>query len=100
MFANTKLTLIILQIGEPAIPSQTKPSPAFITASSFSAIPEIQPVRVEQNNPNCKPSVTTASGTYAPKQICSGDLIFSDEFDNFDLQKWEHENTLGGSGVS
>lgn len=32
--------------------------------------------------------------------ICSGDLIFEDNFDFFDFKKWEHENTLGGGGVS
>lgn len=46
-------------------------------------------------------SVTTASGTHAPKtQICSGDLIFEDNFDELDLQKWNHEQTLGGGGVN
>jgi hypothetical protein len=47
------------------------------------------------------PSPTTASGTHAPTgQICSGDLIFEDEFDELDMQKWNHESTLGGGGVS
>ncbi|XP_044270616.1 beta-1,3-glucan-binding protein-like [Tribolium madens] len=45
------------------------------------------------------PSPTTASGTHAPAgPYCSGDLIFEDEFDEFDLKKWSHENTLGGGG--
>lgn len=48
----------------------------------------------------CTPSVTTVSGTHAPATICSGALIFSDEFDEFDLEKWQHENTLAGGGVS
>lgn len=48
----------------------------------------------------CTPSATTASGTYAPREICSGDLIFSDEFDYFNLEKWQHEITLSGGGVS
>mgnify|MGYP005984562637 CR=1 len=48
-----------------------------------------------------KPSPTTVSGTHAPTTtICSGDLIFEDEFDELDLQKWNHELTLGGGGVS
>lgn len=37
----------------------------------------------------------TANGQY-----CSGDLIFEDTFDVFDLRKWQHENTLSGNGVS
>lgn len=74
----------------------------------------------------CEPSITTASGPYAihkgnsdtsllvpdpkihPKiqnnaatgQYCSGDLIFEDTFDIFDLRKWQHENTLTGNDVS
>lgn len=71
----------------------------------------------------CTPSRTTASGSEAPSNwlledekashkpvtyefksftgtICSGDLIFEDNFDFFDFKKWEHENTLGGGGVS
>ena len=47
------------------------------------------------------PSPTTASGTHAPtSEICSGDLIFEDNFDDFNLQKWNHEITVGGGGVS
>lgn len=48
----------------------------------------------------CSPSVTTVSGTHAPVTVCSGALIFSDDFDEFDLEKWQHENTLAGGGVS
>ncbi|KAL0840437.1 hypothetical protein ABMA28_015691 [Loxostege sticticalis] len=46
----------------------------------------------------CTPSVTTVSGTHAPATVCSGDLIFSDDFKEFDLEKWQHENTLAGGG--
>lgn len=35
---------------------------------------------------------------YSLDTICSGDLIFEDNFDYFDFKKWEHENTLGGGG--
>lgn len=51
---------------------------------------------------NCNPSITTTSGIIAPNKntICSGDLIFEELFDNFDLTIWEHENTLAGGGVS
>lgn len=48
----------------------------------------------------CTPSATTVSGTHAPSTVCSGALIFSDEFNEFDLEKWQHENTLAGGGVS
>ncbi|KAJ3664408.1 hypothetical protein Zmor_008582 [Zophobas morio] len=45
------------------------------------------------------PSPTTATGTHAPTgQICSGDLIFEDDFDILNLQKWNHEITVGGGG--
>ncbi|CAH2992139.1 unnamed protein product [Chilo suppressalis] len=46
----------------------------------------------------CRPSVTTVSGSHAPATVCSGALIFSDEFNEFDLEKWQHENTLAGGG--
>jgi beta-glucanase (GH16 family) len=45
------------------------------------------------------PSPTTVSGTHAPTDtICPGDLIFEDAFEEFDLKKWNHENTLAGGG--
>lgn len=45
-----------------------------------------------------KDSPTTVSGTFAPREFCSGDLIFEDDFEDFNLDKWEHENTLAGGG--
>ncbi|XP_045463336.1 beta-1,3-glucan-binding protein-like [Harmonia axyridis] len=47
----------------------------------------------------CPESLTTVSGTSAPKgRICSGDLIFQDNFETFNLDVWQHEQTLGGGG--
>ncbi|KAL4720820.1 hypothetical protein ACJJTC_004584 [Scirpophaga incertulas] len=46
----------------------------------------------------CTPSITTASGTHAPVTICSGELIFADDFYELDLEKWQHELTLSGGG--
>nr|XP_023029642.1 beta-1,3-glucan-binding protein-like [Leptinotarsa decemlineata] len=46
----------------------------------------------------CDKSITTVSGTHAPKQLCSGDLIFEDDFEELDLRKWQHVQTLGGGG--
>jgi beta-glucanase (GH16 family) len=46
----------------------------------------------------CNPSVTKASGTKAPKKICSGQLIFEDNFNSVDKSKWKFENTLAGGG--
>lgn len=49
----------------------------------------------------CTGSITTASGAYAnSKKLCSGKLIFRDDFNKLDLEKWQHENTLQGGGVS
>ncbi|KAL9698639.1 hypothetical protein quinque_002080 [Culex quinquefasciatus] len=46
-----------------------------------------------------KASVTTASGSLVDrKAFCSGDLIFEDNFDRLDLERWQHEHTLGGGG--
>ncbi|EDS39793.1 gram-negative bacteria binding protein [Culex quinquefasciatus] len=46
----------------------------------------------------CEKSLTTASGSRAPSgPYCPGDLIFEDTFDSFDLDTWQHENTLAGN---
>lgn len=46
-------------------------------------------------------SITTASGTFvSSKDYCRGQLIFEDNFDDFDLRKWQHEISLTGSAVS
>lgn len=47
-------------------------------------------------NAQCYPSVTTASGTHAPGTICSGQLLFEDNFDSLDQAKWKHEVSLFG----
>lgn len=50
---------------------------------------------------NCRPSLTTASGPFAPiGTILPGQLIFEDNFDKFNLKAWEHSLTLSGKGVS
>lgn len=49
-------------------------------------------------NAQCAPSLTTASGTKAPGQICSGQLIFEDNFGFFDQTVWRHDITLSGGG--
>ncbi|XP_050300167.1 beta-1,3-glucan-binding protein-like [Anthonomus grandis grandis] len=45
-------------------------------------------------------SQTTTSGIFHTRgtQFCSGELIFEDNFENFDLATWQHENTLSGGG--
>lgn len=44
-------------------------------------------------------SVTTASGSRAPKgPFRPGQLIFEDNFVEFDHENWQHESTLGGGG--
>ncbi|EDS42144.1 gram-negative bacteria binding protein [Culex quinquefasciatus] len=53
----------------------------------------------EEGSPKCTPSPTTASGSQARAgPYCSGDLIFEDNFNHLDFEKWEHENTLAGGG--
>lgn len=47
----------------------------------------------------CGASVTRVSGTHAPSQICSGDIIFQEEFNSLNFKKWQHENTLAGGRV-
>lgn len=46
----------------------------------------------------CTPTVTTVSGPKAPSTVCSGDLIFEDNFDTLDHSKWRHEITMAGGG--
>lgn len=48
----------------------------------------------------CKKSLTTASGPKSRPQYCTGELMFEDNFNNFDLDVWQHENSLWGGGVS
>lgn len=58
-------------------------------------------IAIKDGSAQCVPSLSTASGRYAPPgQLCHNQLIFNENFDwlNFDL--WEHENTLNGGGVS
>ncbi|KAG5670659.1 hypothetical protein PVAND_000907 [Polypedilum vanderplanki] len=44
-------------------------------------------------------SETTASGTHAPTgPFRRGQLIFEENFNNFNLDVWEHEQTLAGGG--
>lgn len=43
----------------------------------------------------CVPSLTKVSGTAAPRSYCSGDVIFEDDFNCVNTQKWFFENTLG-----
>lgn len=43
-------------------------------------------------------TITTASGSHAPKNFCHGDLIFEDNFDKLDFGKWKHDITMWGGG--
>ncbi|XP_055641211.1 beta-1,3-glucan-binding protein-like [Toxorhynchites rutilus septentrionalis] len=57
-------------------------------------------VPLSRNRPNCVKSPTTASGSAIQRgrKFCSGELIFEDNFDFFDFEIWDHENTLAGGG--
>jgi len=46
----------------------------------------------------CDPTETRVSGSRAPQNICSGDLLFEDNFDTLDQTKWGHDNTMAGGG--
>lgn len=51
----------------------------------------------------CEPSLTSISGlhgTTAPgTPLCSGDLVFEDNFDILDFETWEHEITMASGAV-
>lgn len=49
-------------------------------------------------NCQCQPTITTAGGPIAPGEICSGQMIFEDNFDWLDTYKWRHDKTLAGGG--
>lgn len=49
---------------------------------------------------DCKPSITTASGKAATRPICSGALIFEENFDTLDKTKWQPLVTFWDGGVS
>lgn len=47
-------------------------------------------------NGQCQSSITTVKGLKAPSgQLCSGQLIFEDNFDVLDNTNWFYENTMG-----
>lgn len=49
----------------------------------------------------CNPSVTTVKGSHAPSgQICSGQLLLSEDFRELNNDLWKNEITMGGGGVS
>lgn len=51
------------------------------------------------NRNDCKPTITCASGS-AVLPICSGYLIFVDNFESLDKEIWQPEVTLHGDAVS
>lgn len=59
------------------------------------------PIFINAIDAQCVKSPTTVSGRNAPTgNLCSGQLILDENFDQFDRTLWEHEITLGGGGVS
>lgn len=54
---------------------------------------------IEAASAKCEKTATTMSGIKKPGKdgICSGDLIFEETFDSFDLENvWSHEISLAG----
>lgn len=67
----------------------------FIVAIIFVAVLFIYP-----SSTGCKPSITTASGFAASREICAGNLIFDENFEKLDKQRFKPEETFYGGGVS
>lgn len=67
---------------------------------SISAFSFADEEKANKYTADCRPSPTTTSGWAAPKKICSGQLIFDENFNTLDKKKWKPEVTLGGGGVS
>ncbi|XP_055310992.1 beta-1,3-glucan-binding protein-like isoform X2 [Sitodiplosis mosellana] len=47
---------------------------------------------------DCLPSITTASGSSAPQKICSGQLIFEENFDSLNKEIWKPLSTFSDGG--
>lgn len=61
----------------------------------------LSPIFINPIDAQCVQSPTTVSGRNAPTgNLCSGQLILDENFNQFDRSLWEHEITLGGGGVS
>uniref|UniRef100_A0A336LDE5 CSON007453 protein n=1 Tax=Culicoides sonorensis TaxID=179676 RepID=A0A336LDE5_CULSO len=59
--------------------------------------PEEASFQIDYIKPQCStPPVTTISGTHAPSNFCPGDLVFDENFNQFDNTLWEHEVSLFG----
>lgn len=54
----------------------------------------------QYSDDNCRPSITSASGSAAVLTVCSGSLIFVENFERLDKNKWQPEVTLSGGSVS
>lgn len=50
-------------------------------------------------NDSCEPSITSVSGS-SVSPVCSGNLIFEENFDRLDKNKWHPEVTISGGSVS
>lgn len=49
---------------------------------------------------DCQRTITTVEGPIAPDgPLCSGQLIFNEEFDDLDTNVWKHENRMSAVRV-
>lgn len=48
----------------------------------------------------CSWTPTTASGWKSPKQFCSKELIFEEDFDELYCDVWHHRVTLSGGRIN
>lgn len=49
---------------------------------------------------DCQPTITTVEGPIAPNgPLCSGQLIFDEQFDELDTNVWKHENRMSAVWV-
>lgn len=50
----------------------------------------------------CQRSITKTSGRFAPlaRKLCSGQVIFEENFDAFNDKMWQHDVNMFGGGVS
>lgn len=65
--------------------------------------PALAAFRPRDSKLKCEPSLTTISGLHGTQSpstaLCSGDLVFEDNFDFLDFETWEHEITMASGTV-
>lgn len=70
-----------------------------LTSGSFGLIVTLLAISVKNTVADCQPTITSVEGRIAPDcPLCSGQLIFDEEFEDLDTNVWKHENRMSAVG--